>query len=220
MILRCNGLTIGYGKEVIHTGISFEIPENSYTVVLGDNGAGKTTLVRTIAGLLPIMAGSIEMNPVVTMGYLPQQSEIQTNFPTTVEEIVLSGMQGKTGLFYSGEQKKTAENALQKVGLADFHRKGFGELSGGQKQRVLLARALCAMNGFLVLDEPITGLDVKNQEMLYGLVEQLHKEGISILMISHDRDILEKNATHVLSVEEKGVTYQSKEDYIARGYGK
>ena len=210
----CKNLSIGYGKQIVKEGINFEIPSGSYTVVLGDNGAGKTTLVRTIAGLLPPLKGEASTEGV-RIGYLPQQTEAQVVFPTVVEEVVLSGMQGMSGLFYKKADKSKARDVMEKMGILSLAKKGYGELSGGQRQRVLLARALLSCKGLLILDEPITGLDVKNQKMLYDLLWELFKEGTSIVMISHDKDVLCENATHVLSVGED-VVFESKESFLKR----
>ena len=210
----CKNLSIGYGKQIVKEGINFEIPSGSYTVVLGDNGAGKTTLVRTIAGLLPPLKGEASVEGV-RIGYLPQQTEAQVVFPTVVEEVVLSGMQGMSGLFYKKSDKQKARDVMEKMGILSLAKKGYGELSGGQRQRVLFARALLSCEGLLILDEPITGLDVKNQKMLYDILWELFKEGTSIVMISHDKDVLCEKATYVLSVGED-VVFESKESFLKR----
>lgn len=207
----CENLSIGYGADVVQSGITFSIESGSYVCILGENGAGKTTLVKTLLGLLKPMGGKLYVSPEIKsegIGYLPQQGVVPGDFPTTVEEVVLSGNQRRAGLFYKQADRDRANTCMEKLGVLDLRKRSYQELSGGQKQRVMLARALCVSDRILVLDEPVTGLDIKNQDLLYEMVEQLNKSGVTILMISHDKDVLSKSATHLLRVEKTGVVLE------------
>ena len=215
-MIRCENLAIGYGSEIIQNHITFEINEGSYVCVLGENGAGKTTLIKTLLGLIPCKGGKLEVHKGLKnegIGYLPQQGVIQKNFPTTVGEIVLSGRQNKVKLFYTKSDKEEANRVMQEVGVYEYRGKRYSDLSGGQQQRVLLARALCVSDKLLVLDEPITGLDLKSQELFYDLVKKLNKKGMTIIMISHDSGVLDRGVTHVLCVNHDNVKYMTVDEY-------
>lgn len=216
-LIKCVDLSIGYGSDVIQNHITFEINEGDYVCVLGENGAGKTTLIKTMLGLISPINGTLEINGSIKnegIGYLPQQGIVQRTFPTTVKEVVLSGRQNKIKLFYSKNDKKIADDIMKKFDIFDLKNKRYSDLSGGQQQRVLLARALCVSDKMLILDEPITGLDIKNQELLYDLIETLNKNGTTIIMISHDSNVLSKNASHVLCVNSNNVKLSTVKEYL------
>ena len=137
------------------------------------------------------------------IGYLPQQTSVQKDFPASVREIVLSGCQSRCGFrpFYNGQEKRIAAENMEKMGVAPFAKRCYRELSGGQQQRVLLARALCATQKMLLLDEPVSGLDPKVAGEMYALIRELNRsDGITIIMISHDIEAAVKDATHILHI--------------------
>ena len=217
LIKACN-LTLGYeGKRVVDN-LNFTVNSGDYLCVVGENGSGKTTLMKTILHLNPPISGKIEMGEGLKpseIGYLPQQTEVQRDFPASVWEIVLSGNLGHSGLlpFYTKEQKEKARKNLEKMGIADLSKRCYRELSGGQQQRVLLARALCATTKTLLLDEPVSGLDPNVTAEMYSTIEALNKEGITVIMISHDMDAALKYATHILQIG-KDVFFGAKTEYI------
>lgn len=190
--LICKNLLVGYEGKAILDPLNFEIHAGDYLCVVGENGAGKSTLMKTLLGLQQPISGQIEMGDGLRqneIGYLPQQTIVQRDFPASVQEIVLSGCQSRCGLrpFYSCEEKQLAQNALRKMQIEPLAKRCYRELSGGQQQRVLLARALCATRKMLLLDEPVSGLDPKVTAEMYHLIETLNRqEGITVLMISHD----------------------------------
>lgn len=215
--LECNNLTLGYDSKIVLQNLSFSVNAGDYLCIVGENGSGKTTLMRTILRLLKPLSGKITTGDGLLpdeIGYLPQQTEVQRDFPASVWEIVLSGCQSrcKNRPFYNKEEKQFTKNAMQKLGIAHLAKKCYRELSGGQQQRVLLARALCATQKMLLLDEPVTGLDPEATEEMYTLIQELNKEGITIIMISHDIEAALKYATHVLHIG-KSVFFGKKEDY-------
>ncbi len=203
-ILTANELAVGYEKQPVLKNINFQIEEGDYFCIVGENGSGKTTLMKTILGLLPPVEGSIEVGQGLMknqIGYLPQQSDVQRDFPATVYEIVLSGCQNSLkGFFYSKAQKKMALENIEKMGISHLKNKCYRQLSGGQQQRVLLARALCATTKVLLLDEPVAGLDPNVTKEMYELIGQLNSQGLTVIMISHDLENVKKYATAIFDV--------------------
>ncbi|MBE5904541.1 MAG: ABC transporter ATP-binding protein [Pseudobutyrivibrio sp.] len=203
-ILTANELAVGYERQPVLKNINFQIEEGDYFCIVGENGSGKTTLMKTILGLLPPVEGSIEVGQGLMknqIGYLPQQSDVQRDFPATVYEIVLSGCQNSLkGFFYSKAQKKMALENIEKMGISHLKNKCYRQLSGGQQQRVLLARALCATTKVLLLDEPVAGLDPNVTKEMYELIGQLNSQGLTVIMISHDLENVKKYATAIFDV--------------------
>lgn len=226
--LVCENLTLGYdGKEIL-SGLSFAVHAGDYLCIVGENGSGKSTLMKTILGLQPPLAGKVSFGDGIQpgeIGYLPQQTAVQRDFPASVWEIVLSGCQSRVGLrpFYTKTEKSLAQTNIEKMGLEDLKQRCYRELSGGQQQRVLLARALCATGKILLLDEPVSGLDPKVTAEMYRLIQQLNREGVTILMISHDIQAALKYADHILHLG-NSVFFGTKAAYLesaaARGFGK
>lgn len=221
--LSCEKLCLGYeGREIIHE-LSFSVNAGDYLCILGENGSGKSTLMRALSGLQPPISGKILTGDGLTqseIGYLPQQTVVQKDFPASVWEIVLSGAQGKCGLrpFYTREEKLRAEENLEKMGISELRNRCYRELSGGQQQRVLLARALCATGRMLLLDEPVSGLDPVVTEEMYALIDALHEDGITIIMISHDLHSALKYADHILHIGPQPF-FGTKEAYLGRNGG-
>lgn len=221
MQITCQNLSIGYSNITLHQNINFTIPKGSYTCIIGENGAGKSTLIKTILGLTPPLSGSITIAKELKrgdIGYLPQQTQIQKDFPASVYEVVLSGCLNKIGLrpFYNKKEKKLANDMLEKLGITNLAKNSYSELSGGQQQRVLLARSLCATNKILLLDEPTAGLDISTTAEFYSLVKTLNQEGITIIMITHNLPDVLQDADHILWVEDSSVNYMTKKAYLER----
>lgn len=190
-ILSARDLSIGYDGRTILSNIDFKIHSGDYFCIVGENGSGKSTLMKTILGLQPAISGEIVFGDGLNknqIGYLPQQTDLQKDFPASVYEIVLSGCQSHLGkhFFFSKAQKKTALMNMEKMGISHLKNRCFRELSGGQKQRVLLSRALCATTRVLLLDEPVAGLDPTMTADMYQLIKELNDDGMTIIMISHD----------------------------------
>ena len=223
-LLKADSLSLGYDNQAILTDLSFEINKGDYLCIVGENGSGKTTLMKTLLGLQKPYGGTITFGDGLTkkdIGYLPQQTLVQRDFPAAVREIVLSGCQAKTGLrpFYNKAEKKLAEDNMEKMGITHLKDRCYRELSGGQQQRVLLARALCATGKLLLLDESVAGLDPKVTAEMYALIESLNKEGISIIMISHDISAALKYASHILHIGET-IYFGTKKDYLESSLGR
>lgn len=213
-------LTLGYEGKAVLRDLNFTVEAGDYLCIVGANGSGKTTLMKTLLGLQPPLGGTIRFGDGLTrreIGYLPQQTQVQRDFPALVREIVRSGFQGRCGLrpWYTAREKEEADRMLQKVGAADLAGRCYRELSGGQQQRVLLARALCAARKALLLDEPVTGLDPEAAAQMYRLIGDLHAEGVTILMITHDLGPALQQATRILHIATP-VFCGSPRDYLRR----
>ncbi len=203
--IKCTDLSLGYGSQQIISDLNFEVNAGDYLCIVGENGSGKTTLMKTLLGLTKPLGGTIEFSDGVTsrtIGYLPQQTDVQRDFPASVQEIVLTGCLGHDGFkpFYSKADKERAVQNMERMNILDLRRRCYRELSGGQQQRVLLARALCATEKILLLDEPVAGLDPKVTADMYELIERLNKDGVTVIMISHDIDKALQYASTILHI--------------------
>ena len=223
-LIDFNKVTIGYDGKSVISDLTFQIKPNEYVCIVGENGSGKTTLMKCLLGLIPPLSGKITFGDGLTqneIGYLPQKTVLQKDFPASVEEVVLSGCLNKNHtLFYSKEQKKTAEKNMELTGITDIRKNCFRELSGGQQQRALLARALCATTKLLILDEPVTGLDPVASADMYNLVKNLYKEGITVIMVSHDITAAVNNATKILHLSKDNYFFGSTHQYLHSDVGK
>jgi len=212
-ILEANGITVKYGNHVALKDVSFLIEEKDYLCIVGCNGSGKSTLIKAMLGLVSVDNGNINLSiNRKDIGYIPQQTAIQKDFPATVYEIVLSGC--NSGLFKSNQDKQLAIENLNKLGIYDLKDVIYRNLSGGQQQRVLLARALCSTQKILIMDEPITGLDPNTTKEFYELTHRLNEEGITIVTTSHDIDEVTKYATKVLELETIVTFFGSTKEYF------
>ena len=217
-------LSLGYDAHTIAEGLNFTVCAGDYLCIVGENGSGKTTLMKTLLRLQEPVGGQILIGDGLKkneIGYLPQQTVIQKDFPASVWEIVLSGCQGRCGLrpFYNREEKRLAEENMERMGIAHLAGRCYRELSGGQQQRVLLARALCATRKVLLLDEPVSGLDPKVTGEMYGLIEGLNREGVTVIMISHDIAAAVRYADHILHIG-TDVFFGTTEEYLKSDAGR
>ena len=224
-LLKLTDVSVGYEGKPVATGLSLTLQEGDYLCIVGENGAGKSTLMKTLLGLRAPLAGSIVFSDAIArneIGYLPQQTLVQRDFPATVWEVVLSGCLNRSGLrpFYTKAQKETAQQWLEKLDMASLKKRSYRALSGGQQQRVLLARALCATTKLLVLDEPVAGLDPIVTADLYALIQKINREsGITIIMVSHDIGAALQYATHILQVSGGDNFFGTVEEYRQSALG-
>ena len=223
--LTCQNLSVGYDGRPVLQGLNFEVSAGDYLCIVGENGSGKSTLMKTILSLQAPIGGTVLTGDGLRkneIGYLPQQTQVQKDFPASVKEIVLSGCQGRCGRrpFYSKKEKRLAADAMDKMRISQLAGRCYRELSGGQQQRVLLARALCATRKMLLLDEPVSGLDPKVTMEMYELIESLNQEdGITVIMISHDLSAALRYASHILHIDDS-VFFGTKADYLRSPQGK
>lgn len=223
-LLTVKDLSVGYETGVVAEHISFTVSEGDYLCIVGENGSGKSTLMKTLLRLREPMGGEIipgDSLKANEIGYLPQQTLVQRDFPASVKEIVLSGCQSRVGFrpFYGKEEKALAEKAMERMDIRSLQNRSYRELSGGQQQRVLLARALCATQKILLLDEPVAGLDPMATTELYELIQKLSESGITIMMISHDISAALQYASHILHIG-RSVFFGTREEYLKSDIGK
>ncbi len=191
-LLKCEHVDFGYENYDVVKDVSLEICQGDYLCIVGENGSGKSTLMKGLLGLLKPTGGSLMVSDDLKrsgIGYLPQQTPAQKDFPATVQEVVISGCLGKRGNrpFYSKKERETAAVNMERLGITDLRKSCYRDLSGGQKQRTLIARALCATDRLLILDEPITGLDPSTTQDFYRVIRHLNREEqVAVLMVSHD----------------------------------
>jgi len=211
-LIEVKDLTVAFEGTVAVDHVSFAIERGDYLVIAGENGSGKSTLVRAMLGLVKPRSGAIRYGDGLTrnrIGYLPQQTAAQRDFPASVEEVVVSGCVNRMGarcFFNRTDRRRAAEN-MALLDVERFRKRSYGTLSGGQQQRVLLARALCAAESILLLDEPVTGLDPDATKDLYDVIRELNRvHGVAIAMISHDLSGAMRDARHVL-VMDGGMDY-------------
>ncbi len=226
MQIDCRGVSLGYDEVVIAADLNFSVSDGDYLCIVGENGAGKSTLVKTLLGLNTPVDGEIIFDKSIKprdIGYLPQQAELQRDFPATVWEIVLSGCLGGMGMrpWFSNREKALAEENLKKLGVYALKDRSYRKLSGGQQQRVLLARALCAAKKILLLDEPAAGLDPMATNEMYHLVMELnHHEGLTVIMVSHDINAAVRHAKHILHLGNGQSFFGTAADYAESKVGK
>lgn len=223
--IKCEDLILGYEGIPVAEHISFSVEEGDYLCIVGENGAGKSTLMKTLLGLTPLMGGNILYGDGLEaheIGYLPQQTFVQKDFPASVWEIVLSGALPKCGRrpFFGKAQKLLAEENMKRMDIWNLKKECYRNLSGGQQQRVLLARALCASSKLLVLDEPVTGLDPKVTAEFYQLIRELNRDGLTIIMVSHDIHAAVKYASRILHVEKEKSFIGTTGEYIRSDFWK
>jgi zinc transport system ATP-binding protein len=224
--LSCENVALGYDGNVVMSNLSFKVHQGDYLCIVGDNGSGKSTLMKGILNLKAPMSGKLILGEGVKqneIGYLPQQTSIQKDFPASVKEVVRSGCLNRTGLrpFYNEREKQMAMDNMKRLGISDLVKKCYRELSGGQQQRVLLARALCATQKLLLLDEPVAGLDPTATEDMYQTISELNQSGITIIMISHDIEAATKHSTHILHLgSQKSLFFGTIKDYLDSDVGR
>lgn len=220
MQLKVENITLAYEGKNVLTDLSFSLEKGDYLCVIGENGSGKSTLIKALLGLKKPASGNIILDKDTKknsrIGYLPQQTETQKDFPASVLEVVLTGCLNHAGLFpfYTKHHKTHALSALESLGIANLYKESYRNLSGGQQQRVLLARALCAAKDMLLLDEPVTGLDPLASEDMYRLISEINQKGTTVIMVSHDIRHAIERASCVLHLAEQGVFFGKTEEYL------
>ena len=218
-LITCELVSLSYESVPVLSGLSFCVNPGDYLCIVGENGSGKSTLVKALLSLKHIAGGSIRFGDGLRkneIGYLPQQTGAQQDFPASVQEVVQSGCINQIGLrpFYPAAQRLRVQQNLKRLGLWDLRKRSFRQLSGGQQQRVLLARALCATSKLLLLDEPAAGLEPKITQEMYAFVRGLNQEGITIIMVSHDIQSVLADASHILHLQHRPLFFGKTEDYV------
>lgn len=225
-ILTCKDLTFAYDGKIAARDLNFSVESGDYLCIVGENGAGKSTLMKGLLNLKAPHSGSITWDKALKrtdIGYLPQQSAIQRDFPATSFEVVLSGCLNQLGRkpFYGKRERALAHQKLAQLGADHLAKRSYRTLSGGQQQRVLLARALCSAQKLLVLDEPAAGLDPLVTADLYQLVSEINKaQKLTIIMVSHDVQSAVQYADKILHLNTVQQFFGSTADYLDSAVGK
>lgn len=219
-LIRLNNATVSYEGDLAAENVSFSVEKGDYLVILGENGSGKSTVMKAMLGLVKLKSGEVIHSDGLKkngVGYLPQQTRIQRDFPASVEEVVQSGVVNRLGrrLFPGREEKQRARQQMERLEIWEMRKKPFRALSGGQQQRVLLARALCATDSLLLLDEPVTGLDPETTAEMYEIIRNINRQGVAIVTVSHDVGQALRDAKHVLVMERTVRFYGETEAYEA-----
>lgn len=224
-LITCRDASFAYEGNIAVSGLNFEVHSGDYLCIVGENGSGKSTLIKGLLRLKTPQQGSVLMGDGLRaneIGYLPQQTAAQKDFPASAHEVVLSGRLSARGIlpFYSRTDKAAVEENLKRLDIWKLRNRCYRELSGGQQQRVLLARALCAARKVLLLDEPVAGLDPVVTQELYRLIEKINREtGETIIMVSHDIHGAVKYATHILHLKNRQVFFGKTEEYVNSSVG-
>jgi len=224
--IACYDLVLNYEGKTVVSDLTFTVNAGDYLCIVGENGSGKTTLMKALLKLKVPVSGKIVMSDGLLhneIGYMPQQTVVQSDFPASVSEVVRSGCLNRCGLrpFYNNAEKRIAEENMEKLGIASLAKSCYRELSGGQQQRTLLARALCATQKILLLDEPVAGLDPKAAVDMYEVIERLNSDGITIIMISHDIAASVKYASYILHIgNHSSLFFGTTADYLESDTGR
>lgn len=223
-LITCEKLTLAYDTGVVASDVSFTLEAGNYLCIVGENGSGKSTLMKSIIGLHPVHDGILTVSPEVRkggIGYLPQHTPAQRDFPASVREIVRSGCLRRAGMmpFWRASHKKLADEAMVRMGIDHIAGKCYRELSGGQQQRVLLARAYCATGQLILLDEPIAGLDPLAMTEMYNMIAEMNRDGVAVVMVSHDVAAAVNYATHILHISKTTTFFGTTEEYLKTPVG-
>lgn len=218
-LIKTEELTLSYENMTVIDKMSFEVNSGNYLCIIGENGSGKSTLMKALLSLKKPVSGNIIFGDGLKkneIGYLPQQTGAQKDFPASVGEVVASGCLNSRGLrpFYSARERALAMENMMKLGIWDLRRRSYRELSGGQQQRVLLARALCATKKLLLLDEPVSGLDPMVTNELYGLISGINKSGVTVIMVTHDISAALQYASHILCMRQGEWYFGTRQQFL------
>ncbi|MCU0520463.1 MAG: metal ABC transporter ATP-binding protein [Anaerolineae bacterium] len=192
-ILDVYELTVGYNGTTALDRVTFHLNVGERVAVVGPNGAGKSTLFKVIAGVLEPTSGDVRVAGCsprghICIAYVPQRNDVDWMFPVTVEDVVMMGRFGRLGLFRrpGRQDRAVVRECLGIVGLAELAKRQISELSGGQQQRMFIARALAQESTLMLMDEPLTGLDMPAQERILALLDVLRMQGVTVMVATHD----------------------------------
>ena len=221
-LISVDDLTLSYENMTVIRNMSFRVNNGDYLCIVGENGSGKSTLIKALLSLKKPVGGSITFSGGLRrneIGYLPQQTGAQQDFPASVWEVVLSGCLNSRGIrpFYSDRERKMAAQNMERLGITHLKKRSYRELSGGQQQRVLLARALCATKKLLILDEPVSGLDPMVTAEMYELISSINQSDVTVIMVTHDISAAMKYASHILCLRQDSWFYGTPQEFMEDG---
>jgi len=211
-VLRLSSVSLSYENSIALEEVSFDLHKEERMAVVGPNGAGKSTLFKIIAGVISASEGTVEVfgheaGDHRCIAYLPQRSQVDWNFPVTVADAVMMGRIGKLGLFRqpSRQDWKLVRQALEIVRLEGMAKRQIGQLSGGQQQRMFIARALAQEAELMLMDEPLTGLDIESLDDIFNILDHLKADGVTVMVALHDLKIAAERFDRVLLLNHRVV---------------
>lgn len=216
-LLDFQNITVGYNGRAALEDVTFQVEQGAQVAVVGPNGAGKSTLFKAMVGLLPLRSGQILVHCVPLGGhkdciaYVPQREEIDRRFPVTVQDVVTMGRFGHAGWIgrLSRQDLSIVRQSMSQLGILDLAQRSIADLSGGQLQRVFLARALAQQPHILLMDEPFTGVDITTQEVTLDLLKELQREGVTVLVSTHDLTMASERFEKIVLLNRRLVAYGS-----------
>jgi len=209
-ILDISNLFVRFDSRLALDDVSFQLHHGERVAVVGPNGAGKSTLFKAIAGVLKPISGEIKVyghgpGGHICIAYLSQRSQVDWSFPVTVSDVVMMGRIGKLGLLRWPKHRdwEIVHQALVDVGLEELANRQIGELSGGQQQRMFIARALAQEAELMLMDEPLTGLDIGSQESIFTFLDDLQGRGVTVMVATHDLDLAARRFDRVMLLNQR-----------------
>jgi len=204
-ILRADGLGVRYESGIALEKATFELNLGERVAVVGPNGAGKSTLLKVIAGVLTPTEGHVQIfgndpGGHICIAYVPQRNQVDWSFPVTVADVVMMGRVGQLGLFRNPKASdwELVNGALEVVRMTHLAKRQIAQLSGGQQQRMFIARALAQEAELMLMDEPLTGLDINSQEEVFGILDRLQQQNVTVLVSLHDLKIAAQKFDRVM----------------------
>ena len=204
-ILEASRVSVHYDGHPALEDISFRLVSGERIAVVGPNGAGKSTLFKVIAGVLHPTAGEVKVaghcpGGHICIAYVPQRSQVDWAFPVTVADVVMMGRAGRVGLLHWPSRKdwEHVHQCLEVVGMTDLAGRQIAELSGGQQQRMFIARALAQEAELMLMDEPLTGLDIPAQEDIFRIMNELHQRQVTVMVATHDLNLATERFDRVM----------------------
>ena len=223
-MLEVYDLAVHYRNHWAINDVSFCLQPGQVIGLLGPNGAGKSTLVKAILGLTPVARGAVKFasrplkHQLKRVAYVPQRTQIDWDYPITVEKVVMMGRIPATGWFRkpSRNSQNIVRNALEKVGMWQYRQRQIRDLSGGQQQRVFLARAIAQQADLLFFDEPFNNIDRQTEEIIFTVFAELKQQNKTLLVISHDLGLTLDNYDQFLLLNQHIIATGSKQEVLTK----
>jgi len=220
-ILNAEGLSVRYETGLALEAVDFTLNVGDRLAVVGPNGAGKSTLLKVIAGVLDLTEGRVQIfghepGGHICIAYISQRSQVDWSFPVTVADVVMMGRVGQLGLFRNPKAKdwSLVQQALETVRMDHLAKRQISQLSGGQQQRMFIARALAQEAELMLMDEPLTGLDISTQEEVFSILDELREQGVTIMVSLHDLKLAAQHFNQIMLLNKEMIGNGSPEEVL------